>query len=312
MPHELTSTRANPMVDPGLAVWGWEIPVYLFLGGLVAGLMLISAYGLLVRRAQPNRCASTVVPSLSLLLLSLGMIALLLDLEHKAYVWRLYTTFEIRSPMSWGAWILLAVYPAIGAAMLLNLPAAVGRRLPSVKVLSERWQRHTSSVRLTGIANLVLGIMLGIYTGILLSSLGARPLWSSALLGPLFLTSGLSTAAALIHLIATDVGERERLARADIVFLLVELVLLLLFLIGLTTSSQAHMQAAALVLGGPYTAAFWIFVVALGIVVPLIIQPLAVSHRIHHTAVAPLLVIGGGICLRFIIVSAGQASHWGL
>ena len=37
---EFTSTRANLLVDPFLHVWGWEIPVYLFLGGLAAGLLI--------------------------------------------------------------------------------------------------------------------------------------------------------------------------------------------------------------------------------------------------------------------------------
>ena len=36
-------------------------------------------------------------------------------------------------------------------------------------------------------AAIATGVALGIYTGILLSALGARPLWSSAILGPLFL-----------------------------------------------------------------------------------------------------------------------------
>ena len=37
----------------------------------------------------------------------------------------------------------------------------------------------------------VAGLALGIYTGILLSAMVARPLWNSAVLGPLFLFSGL-------------------------------------------------------------------------------------------------------------------------
>ena len=51
-----------------------------------------------------------------------------------------------------------------------------------------------------GKLNLVLGIALGTYTGILLSTLSARPVWNSALLGPLFLISGFSTGAALMML----------------------------------------------------------------------------------------------------------------
>jgi protein NrfD len=309
---EITSTRANPLVDPGLHVWGWEIPIYLFLGGLVAGMMLISGYALLTGRQRKVGCVCYTIPPLALGLLSLGMVALWLDLEHKLYVWRLYTTFEIASPMSWGAWILLLVYPSIGAALLLRIPSTVARFVPSLQPLSKRLLENASLTRAIGAVNMALGAMLGIYTGILLSALGARPLWGSALLGPLFLISGLSTAAALVHLIATDHEERERLARADIAFLGVELALIGLYLIGLTSASQAHMAAASLLLGGPYTAVFWVFVVALGIVVPLIIQPLAVTHRIQHTPVAPLLVIMGGICLRFVIVTAGQVSHWGM
>ena len=35
---EVTSTRHNPLIDPHLAVWSWEIPLYLFIGGIVAGI----------------------------------------------------------------------------------------------------------------------------------------------------------------------------------------------------------------------------------------------------------------------------------
>jgi formate-dependent nitrite reductase membrane component NrfD len=71
------------------------------------------------------------------------------------------------------------------------------------------------------------------------------------------------------------------------------------------------MRAAGLVLGGPFTAVFWVGVVGIGIAVPLFIQSLAVSHRIRHTPVAPLLVLSGGLLLRIVIVYAGQVSRWG-
>ncbi len=52
------------------------------------------------------------------------------------------------------------------------------------------------------------------------------------------------------------------------------------------------------------------FVIGLGIVVPLTIQLLAVNHKVKHAPVAPILVIAGGLILRFVIVYAGQFSHW--
>jgi formate-dependent nitrite reductase membrane component NrfD len=297
--QEITSTRANHLVDPSLYVWGWEISVYLFLGGLVAGMMIISGYFLSSGRYRNTRCSCFVLPGLGLFLLTLGMLALFLDLELKAHVWRLYTTFEPKSPMSWGSWILLLVYPALIANFLL-------------RSRSKRLIEKPGFVRWIGIANMVLGVLLGVYTGVLLSALGARPLWDSAVLGPLFLVSGLSTAAAFVHLIARDRYERELLARADNAFLITELVLIGLLFVGLATATRVHIAAAGLFFGGEYTAVFWLLVVGAGIVVPLFVQLLAVSHRIRHTAVAPLAVILGGLLLRFVLVNAGQLSSWNI
>ncbi|MBT6943169.1 MAG: nitrite reductase, partial [Candidatus Marinimicrobia bacterium] len=39
----IVSGRSNPEIDPFLHVWGWEIPFYLFIGGLVAGILFFSA-----------------------------------------------------------------------------------------------------------------------------------------------------------------------------------------------------------------------------------------------------------------------------
>lgn len=319
---ELTTTRHNPMIDPAFHVWGWEIPVYLFLGGLVAGMMILAGYFLLYGNARNPRTVAYTLPLLSLGLLSLGMLALFLDLEHKPFVWRLYTTFEIGSPMSWGSWILLLVYPALIANVALRPPPALAR-LPLVGPIASRLADRLSrqldrqfspgrAERFIGVMNLALGGCLGIYTGVLLSSLAARPLWNSGLLGPLFLLSGLSSAAAFVHLWAPDPGESRLLARFDNRFLILELAVLVLFLVGLSTGPAVHQEAATLLLGGPFTALFWVFVVGLGIVLPLLIQTLAVRGFVAHTPVAPILVLVGGLALRTVFVYAGQASAWGV
>jgi protein NrfD len=307
--RELFVTRHNDLIDPALHVWGWEIPVYLFLGGWVAGMMIIVGSFLLRGRHREDTCVCAILPALSAVILSVGMLALFLDLEHKLYVWRLYTTFQVTSPMSWGAWILLFVYPALAAAFVLHPPEMLGGIWPGFDRLTTRLGEPPFA-RLVATANIVLGVSLGIYTGILLSALGARPFWSSAILGPLFLVSGLSSAAAFTHLVARHAEERELLAKSDNVFLVIELLVLGLFLVGLLSSSQAQAAAARLVLGGAFTAVFWVLVVGVGIVIPLIIQVLAVSHRIPHTPLGPLLVMAGGLALRFVVVAAGQVSHW--
>ena len=308
--RELVTTRHNEMVDPLLNVWGVEIAIYLFLGGMVAGMMIILGYFLFRGRHKELRCSCALLPGLSIVLLSSGMLALFLDLEHKWYFWNMYITFKPASPMSWGAWILLLVYPALLAAALLRLPGSLKDPFPSIKSIVDRLQENPRFVRIIGTLNMILGAMLGIYTGVLLSSLGARPLWNSSLLGPLFLVSGLSTAAAFVHLIAKDPYERVLLAKADNGFLVTELFFIILFITGLLSSTEVHVESARLLLNGTFAPVFLVFVVCLGIVIPLFIQSLAVSHRIRHVPAAPIMVIAGGFVLRLVIVYAGQASHW--
>jgi protein NrfD len=312
---ELVSTAHSPASDPHLHVWGWEVPVYLFLGGFTAGIMVLSGWALWKgrRNLRPHTTfalASSGLLILGLAAISLGMLALFLDLGHKPYVWRLYLTIEPWSPMSWGSWILLLVYPVLAAGVLLDPPAPLIRHVKPLRPLVS-WMEQNPNVRhAVGFASIVTGVALGIYTGVLLSALGARPLWSSALLGPLFLVSGLSTAAAFAHWASPEAAERVQLAWLDNLFLTIELGTIALFLVGLLSSSEANAEAAWLLLGGPYTAVFWVGVVFLGILLPLVIQSLAVTHRIIHTPIAPILVMTGGLVLRFVIVAAGQLSHW--
>ncbi len=307
---EFSTTRHNPLIDPFLHTWSWQIPLYLFLGGLVAGMMIISGYFLFSGRYKETNCSCYYLPRMSFLLISLGMLFLFFDLEHKQFVWRLYTTFQITSPMSWGAWILLLVYPVLLANMLLRISEKFGEKYPFLKNISEKMNSHHILIRNIGVINMLVGGVLGMYTGILLSSLGARPLWNTSILWLLFLVSGLSGAAAFVHLIAKNVHERELLAKSDNGFLIIELFVIAMMFIGMLTNSRAHKEAAMLLLSGPFAASFWVLVIGLGIVIPLILQLLAVSHKIHHTPVAPILVIIGGIILRFVIVYAGEFSHW--
>jgi formate-dependent nitrite reductase membrane component NrfD len=79
---------------------------------------------------------------------------------------------------------------------------------------------------------------------------------------------------------------------------------------GFLASSQVQIDAAALFLGGPYTMAFWIFVVIIGMLFPAILEIMEL-RKIHIPAIVPpMLVLFGSIMLRFIIVYAGQASRW--
>jgi formate-dependent nitrite reductase membrane component NrfD len=307
--HELDTARYSHLVDPQLHVWGWEIPVYLFLGGLAAGIMVLTSL-MLARPGERSR-AMRWLPFATPILVSVGMVALFLDLEHKAYVWRFYLAFRWTSPMSWGAWILLLVYPAsvlMGLAALAEdqaewLAARAGPLGGAVRAL-RAWA--LPRVGWLGKASIAVGVGLGVYTGVLLSTLGARALWSSALLGPLFLVSGLSTGAALMMLFRVTSEERHALARWDLWAIGAELLLLALFLVGLASGDAASHAAAGLLLGGPFTAVFWTLVVIAGLAVPALLELLETRLHLRATVMAPSLVLVGGFALRVIMVTAGQ------
>jgi formate-dependent nitrite reductase membrane component NrfD len=306
--HELDLARHSPLLDPTLHVWGWEIPVYLFLGGLAAGAMVLVPL-LQARPGTPSRAVRRLGFAAPLLV-SVGMVALFLDLGQKLHVWRFYAAFRWTSPMSWGAWILVLVYPVSLLAALAGLEEAdlealagrTGRLGPAIRA-----GRAWALPRAAGLrrASVATGVALGVYTGILLSTLGARALWGSALLGPLFLASGLSSGAALLRLFGVSPQEGHWLGRADLAAIGVELALLALFLLGHATGGAEAQAAVAQLTRGSWAVAFWLLVVGGGLVLPVALELLEAHFR-AAAWLAPALVLAGGLALRWIVVAAGQ------
>jgi formate-dependent nitrite reductase membrane component NrfD len=307
---ETEMIRTSHLIDPQMHIWGWEIAVYLFLGGITAGLMILSALGTQRFRAERSR-ALRWAPFLAIALLSVGMGALLLDLESKLHVFRFYLSFRLTSPMSWGSWILLAIYPAallFGIAQLTDREwNALSGRLSRRRALDRLrgWSRRTE--RALAFWNVGLGLALGTYTGVLLGTLGARALWSSPLLGPLFLASGLSSAAALLLITPLAREEHAWAMRWDVAAIGVEAALLLLYFTGLFAGGTSTRAAAGLLFGGAYTAVFWSLVVIAGLAIPLTMEALEGKSRFAPTVAGPALVLIGGLSLRWILVAAGQA-----
>ena len=312
--QETTTTRVNALIDPSMHIWHYEVPVYLFLGGLVAGLMVIAGVWTLRDPDRPRSRALQLLPWAAPVLISVGMLFLWLDLENPFNAFRFYFTFELTSPMSWGSWILLGVYPVSILLAWASTPADLRdpwrarlSRMPGLGRL-DTWV--DGQVPLLATLNVLLGAALGVYTGVLLGAMAARPLWNSAILGPLFLVSGLSTGAAFMMLYRLERREKQLLSRIDMGLIGVELLLLGLWMIGLATGGAASRAGLHTILGGPYTTAFWTLVVALGLLTPLIGEWLEHRHAAVPARFTAALVLIGGLALRWIIVYAGQHSGW--
>lgn len=306
----ITSGRMNPMIDPQLHIWHWHIPLYLFLGGLAAGILFFAALYTILGKEKENPSAVKIAPFITPFLLIIGLIALFLDLNHQLYFWRLYTTIRLESPMSWGAWTLMVVTPISFIWCALNIKEIFPRwdwKFKFLYDLEAFFRKHL--ITMSWIL-LIFSLILGMYTGILFSAFNARPLWNTSILGPLFLTSGLSTGAAAIILMSKSHEERLRFARIDIMLIGIEMFLIVHMFMGFLASTQVHIEAASLFLGGPYTTAFWLFVFTLGLAVPAILEVLELRKFKIPFMIAPILVLIGGLLFRFIIAYAGQASRW--
>ncbi len=304
------SGRNLPNIDPHLHVWHWQIPLYLYLGGLAAGILFFAAlYTILGKEKEmPTtvKWATFIVP----VALIVGLIALILDLKHQLYSWQLYTTIRFESPMSWGAWTLMIITPLSIVWVASYIKEIVPDWQWKFKIIDigETWVIRNRK----GLAwvMIVLAVILGIYTGILLSAFNARPLWNTSILGILFLVSGLSTGTAAIMLMSKNHHEKMILGRIDLVLIIFELFLITHMIMGLLAGPSVQLAAAELFLGGQFTVTFWVFVVILGLIFPAILESLELAGFKISSVIPALLVLIGGLVLRFVMVEAGQLTRY--
>lgn len=306
------------MTYPSLHAWDWRVAVYLFLGGLTAGILVMSAVANL--RKWPD---STYGPQcergamFAPFILAVGMLFIFLDLERKTNVYWFYLTLQPTASMSWGAWGIMIIIPLSFFYALSTAPPELRHnlRFGLLIKLSEKLRPYH---RKLAMINFGLGIFLGIYTGVLLSSMMARPLWNSSLLPVLFLTSALSTGAAFLIIIANKKDVKLFYTKFDIWLIVAEIMIILLFFYG-----QSHSTANRMASIMPFfTLNHEFFLYFIAIIVVSILLPLALiikllEMREDHADeltdetllkmnLSAAMVLVGGFIIRLALVYAGQ------
>ena len=304
------SGRNIPNIDPSLHIWHWQIPAYLFLGGLAAGILFFAGLYTVLGKEKEMPTAVKWSTFLVPVALSAGLFFLFLDLKHKMYFWKLYTTIRIESPMSWGAWTLMAITPLsiIWSATYMkelipgwNWKLSILDKLEALAIQYRKWMAW---------ALVFLSVILGIYTGILLSAFNARPLWNTSILGPLFLVSGLSTGAVVIMWMSKNHLERKMFSKIDLILIGIELFFITHLFMGFLASTEVQIEAAQLFLGGPYTLIFWGGVVVFGLIIPFLLEVMELRGIKIPAAIPALMILIGGLIFRFVMVDAGQLTRY--
>lgn len=319
---EIGITGTNTITFPYLEVWDWRIVLYLFLGGLSAGMLVMCSIANLRIPKQPVEELAQCVraPLIAFIVLAVGALFIIFDLGSPFNLIWGYLTFQPLSLMSWGTWGVPIVLFANALYILAVIPKDQRNRL-KFSFLIKISEKLALKMRPIAKLNFALGIFLGIYTGVLLSSFSAIPLWNNATLPILFLISALSSGAAMIVIIAKKAEIKFLFTKIDIWLIVAELVVIALFFYGLYTSTAPYKKAIE-----PFfslTSEHFIFTVAL--IAIFLLLPLALriklgelkefQNEVHEEFTkaqifrmnfAAVLVIAGTLILRAAIVYAGQ------
>ncbi|MDQ7095883.1 NrfD/PsrC family molybdoenzyme membrane anchor subunit [Desulfosporosinus sp. PR] len=293
--------------------WGLLIVIYLFTAGVSAGAMVTSNLALLRGGRdfeRVGRWGAFIAP----FPISLGLGVLLLDLGSPFNAYRLFMTLRLRSPMSYGSWMILFFTLLSVVYLYLWLPEKF--QIYSGKKSLDQWKRRQAKI----MPFLSLGV--ASYTGLLLKA-AVRPLWTTPLLPVLFLVSALSTGVAAVLLIsALSPWQRARhrelqvLTKADALLILLECFILVAMIIVGRLSSPSIAEAFGSLLYGEFALVFWVLIVGLGLLLPFALEYLELKDKIpvrwalSATIGSSFLVLLGGFFVRYIITYAGQGSGW--
>jgi len=317
-------------------LWGLPVIGYLFLAGVGAGALTVSASVLLRgggggfagQHYNIARYGAFAAP----LPLMLGCLFLIFELgSFDAGNWfrwiNLYKTINL-SPMSIGTW-LLTVF--IGVSVLYAYTF-----LPNTPGLGDKSKGGLRTF--LAWISVPLGLATAVYTGVLLGAMPARPFWNSPILAMLFLVSSLSTGVAIILLVKALFPERTKdeprgpmvaeyfkkrdqsayiLTASDLMLIGFELLVIFLFIMYAHLTVGAVKESIAVILfGGNLSLMFWFGVVVVGLLAPALIElyyviPKLLAHQPFQVPVSveiivPIAVLIGGFLLRYVVVVAGQ------
>ncbi|QSX33157.1 polysulfide reductase NrfD [Shewanella avicenniae] len=296
--------------DP--VTWHWVIAVYLFLAGLSAGAVMVA---LALRWAKGEQFESPIIKAAALvapLAICLGMLCLVFDLTKPFHFWLILINYNLSSVMSIGVIALLLYIPLTFAYALLvfRAPLANWPLLGGVAEALLGW-RKPLEVLLFG-----LGIVVGAYTGFLISAMNVYPMLNTAILPALFLVSGISAGAAANALVAliwfkTDSHSAEisGLHRVELPVVGIEMLFLLMLFSALYFKGGAAASALASLTTGQWAVVFWALVVGVGFGIPLLsrLLPAELRHGKGVTVLAACASLTGVLALRHFILYAGQS-----
>ncbi len=279
--------------------WTWEIPVYFWLGGIGSGAHVVNTIARLM--GHDDKALIRAGRYTTLICMLLSPFLLISDLGRPERFYNMLRIAKWRSPMSMGTWGLSAFASLTG--LVAASQAAEDGLLGRKNILARLFSGLPD--RLIGTLAMPFGLFVGAYTGVLIA-LTSTPIWArnAVLMGPLFVTSAMSTGLSAISLLLYLFGAGEEktlegLRRAEKSSLLLE----------------GGLLAASLYQMGPWgkplrtgKVGAWFFG---GTVIGGLLAPFALLQGREsrgRSLLASVLVLIGGYLLRRTVIDAGTLS----
>jgi Fe-S-cluster-containing dehydrogenase component/formate-dependent nitrite reductase membrane component NrfD len=277
--------------------WHWQVPAYLTTKAIGSGIFAIAAMGLSFGLFPQIPLFTTIAAFIALLFIGLTTLLLVWDLDRPERFWTILVRPQWKSWLARGAFILIG-FSLIGGLFFLG---------------------HL--LGFTALANwliwpgVILALLSAIYTAFLFAQAEGRDLWQSSLLPWHLLVQAVmaGTAGLLIASLFFDPGSEGMTILGWILgsSLVVNLFITVAGEFGLPHASQTAATAAHLITHGKFRG-FYLFSLAAGLILPLVLTVLALAFltapvSLFLLAGAGALSIAGLFTYEWVFVMAPQA-----
>lgn len=287
--------------------WHWLLVMEMFLGGMAGACFYTGALADFFSKGKYRRLAKIgsycVLP-----LVVLTLIFLLLDLPPARvfYFWH-FLIIRPGSVMNQGVWIL-TLFTIIGGIIVPAFYLAEDKGMFAFLKGKEGARKFFSVI------GVILGFLTAGYSGVILAE-KAVPLWSSTVFLPaLWIVTAAATGIALLRLILAlsakkDPEAMNLLGKALSTVLIIDLIVLAILLLALRGAAP---EAAAVLISGSYAFLFWVGIVIVGLVAPLVMELMgtttvkAPEAGTGMATLASVLVLLLGFLVRWVFLYGGQ------
>lgn len=271
--------------------WPSTYAYYFFAIGLSAALFFISTLSWFREEFKSLRSSAFM---LSFALLVIGGLLLIGDLSQPARFLNMVNPgyWNMTSPLVWGA-ILLILFGGVSVLYFLTMSKGDEALAKKLAVIGS-----------------LIALGLPIYTGFDLSVHQHRPVWNSPLMSVLAVSLSLVSGAAVAAFLAK--GEAKLLASLrNIMFVSAGATAVMLLALMVTTAyggSASELTFRFMTSGSMSTLFVWLGVV-IGTLVPLVVLAMPIGKQATGVMLASVLLLVGGMALRYAILVGPQIVH---